>query len=435
MMQRKEGTGLDTNERKFGPAAVLGLCGALLVGLVLGTTVIPWAANRIEEARRSPSSVLGNVIDVEDLKGPDGKFVILEYPAEAAAEYAQIGDLDELVVESVEKYVVTEEDVEDNVRSWTAYYGKETDVTEGTVAEGDRVYMKYSASKDGEALEGYSSDGAVIMIGSADEPEGFSEAIAGMAVGGKKTFKASFQDDWPDEDVAGVKDVDFEVEVLSIKVVPELTDENVKDFTDGMYASVADFKAYIRDSLESVDTEAYESEIYAEVQQALFAASSFRTMPAELLKWYASVQMYYYQMEADKANVTVEVYLDGMGLGDDPERVANAIADSGKEAIQGYALLTAVADKVGITVDDEADFEALEYRKAELMSVFGADSADDAAEQYNPANVRNDVRNEKTIKWLVENVRQEHTEDTSGSTGDSGEPVEKPVESVENEGS
>lgn len=426
---------MDTNERKFGPAAVLGLCGALLVGLVLGTTVIPWAANRIEEARRSPSSVLGNVIDVEDLKGPDGKFVILEYPAEAAAEYAQVGDLDGLVVEPVEKYVVTEEDIEDNIRSWAAYYGKETDVTEGVVAEGDRAYMKYSASKDGEALEGYSSDGAVIMIGSADEPEGFSEAVVGMAVGEKKSFKASFQDDWPDEDVAGTKDVDFEVEILSIKAVPELTDGSVTEFTDGMYESVADFRAYIRESLEAVDAEAYESEVYAEIQQALFAASSFRTMPVELLRWYASVQMYYYQMEADKAGVTVEAYLDGMGLGDDPERVANAIADSGKEAIQGYALLTAVADEAGITVDDEADFEALEYRKAELMSVFTALNPDEATEQYTEANVKNDVRNEKTIKWLVENVRQEHMEDTGGSAGDSGEPVEKPVESVENEGS
>ena len=67
--------------------------------------------------------------------------------------------------------------------------------------------------------------------------------------------------------------------------------------------------------------------------------------------------------------------------------------------------------------------------------MFRALNPDEATEQYKEVNVKNDVRNEKTIKWLVENVRQEHTEDTGGSTGDSGEPVEKPVESVENEGS
>jgi len=412
---------MDTKERSLRPAAVLGLCGALLVGLLLGTTVIPWMAGKLDEARRSPSSVMGNVIDVEDLKGDDGKFRILEYPAEAAAGYVRIDNLDDLVIEPVEKYVVTEEDIEDNIRSWAVYYGKETDRTDGTVAEGDRVYMKYKATKDGDPVEGYSSDGAVIMVGAADEPEGFSEAVAGMSVGEKKSFKASFPEDWPDEDVAGLSDVDFEVEVLSVKEMPELTDETIKDFTDGLYVAVADFRAYIRSSLEAVDNEAYRAEVYAEIQDALFAAAAFKTMPDELLEWYVSVQMYYYQMAADKAGTSVEAYLDSIGLGDDPERVANMIGDSGKEAIQNYALLSFVAEAKSITVDEGADEETMHERAHELCDALGLSTTDEAEAIYGKANIRNDVRNEKTINWLIENVKQEH--------------VENPVESVENEGS
>ena len=390
------------------PLAVFGLCGALLAGVLLGSTGIPWLVRTVEDAKAADSSVVGGLVDTENMKDADGKFVVLPYPREDAAAYVELADLDSISVEPVERAAVTEADVDANVESYLIYYGHETDRTEGTASVGDRVAVTYQAyGDDGEPMEGYSAKGAVIRLGMANEPEGFSEALDGAAIGEEATFEATFPEDWDDE--AAGKTVTFKATVDCVKEVPEVTDETVAGLTEGEFGTAAAFRAYIRESLEELDEQAYRDAVYAEALEALTAGSTFKRPSQAFLEWYASVQMKYYQAAADDAGVPIEEYLSGIGLVDNPDKVANAIADSGYDALRRYALLTAVADEAGIEIDmsDMDDSTLFANRMHELLAALGLGSEDEVKEFYREENVMNDARNQKTINWLVDNVRQE----------------------------
>lgn len=405
---------MEQNEKGLKPVVVFGLCGALLAGMLLGSLVIPWMAQKITDLKSPSSSVMGNLIDVENLKDGDGKFTILDYPAAAALEYAELGSLDGLRIEPVEKFEVSEQDIEDNIWSWMVYYGKERTLDSGTAQAGDRVLLDYTATSGGEELSGYKAEGGVVLLAEGSVPDEFLENVAGMSVGSEKTFTASFAEDWPDEEVAGLEDVEFKVALKGIQSMPELTDETINEVTDGQFDAVADFREYIKLSLESMDEDVYRTDVYAASLEAIAAETVFHSMPVELMEWYASVQMYYYQKAADEAETTIEAYLEGIGLGDNPGRVANAIAGSGTEAIRRYAMLTAVAELAGIQVDpdDDGDGEMVHTRVHELIADLGVESEDAMREIYKASNLYNDVRNEKTIDWLIENVRQGHVENS-----------------------
>lgn len=410
-MDNKDTKDVVQERRGPSPVMIFGLCGSLLLGILLGSALLPWMAETIAAARSSSSSVIGEYVETEHMLDENGKFVILDYPADTAGGYVELPELSEIKIEPVEKAVVTDADIASNIESYLIYYNKDTDRTEGIAQIGDRVVINFEASADGEALEGYSAEGAVLQLGSAHEPEGFAEALNGVQIGEEITFQATFPEDWEDE-AAGTT-ADFTATITAVREIPEVTDENVSELTDGEYESVDAFEAYIRASLEDLDEDAYRESVYAEALESITAGATFKPLSKALLEWYTSVQMKYYQTAADEAEMTMGDYLESMNMGDNPDKVANAIAESGTQAIQRYVLLTAIADQVGIEVDpeDASDSELIESRRHELLHGLGLTSEEEVEDYYGLGNIQNDVRNQKTIDWLVENIKQEHVDE------------------------
>ena len=405
-----------------GPSAglAIGLIAALLFGVFAGMGLLPWMSETIASARSGSGGVMGALVDTENMKDADGRFVILEYPADAAAGYVDIGDLADLRIDPVDMPEITDADVEANMESWIIYYGYEEVRTEGIVSKGERAVIAYSCyGADGNLIEGYSSEGAAMDLGYGLEPEGWSDALDGAAIGEMITFPASFPESWPDEDAAGMA-VTFEATVLEVRSIPELTDDNIADKLGGEFDTVDAFRDFVRSSLEELDGNAYREAVYAAAIEALTAQSTFKPIPTALLEWYVSVQMKYYQAAADDRGITVGDYLESVGLGDNPDKVANAIAETAGDAVRRYALLTAVADQAGISVDPEGeDRLAVGYREVDLIAGLGLRDNDDLFAFYTEANVLNDVRNTKTVDWLIANVRQEPLPDAGGA-GDGG---------------
>lgn len=90
-----------------------------------------------------------------------------------------------------------------------------------------------------------SNTNAKFYLGSHMAIDGFEESIVGMKIGDTKSFKATFPDDYDNEDVKG-KTVEFEVKLTSIYVPPVYNEDFVKTYYPD-FKSVEEFEKALKD--------------------------------------------------------------------------------------------------------------------------------------------------------------------------------------------
>ena len=90
-----------------------------------------------------------------------------------------------------------------------------------------------------------SNTNAKFYLGSHMAIDGFEENIVGMKVGETKSFKATFPDDYDNDDVKG-KTVEFEVKVTSIYVPPVYNEEFVKKYYPD-FKSIEEFEKALKE--------------------------------------------------------------------------------------------------------------------------------------------------------------------------------------------
>jgi trigger factor len=111
---------------------------------------------------------------------------------------------------------IVDEDVEKEMqRVFRQQRGYEDKGEEGTVAEGDRLGLRFNGMIEGQPFEGSSADHAHLTVGSGEFIPGFEQQLVGMKKGGTKTVTVTFPADYAKEDLRG-KTADFEVTVLHI---------------------------------------------------------------------------------------------------------------------------------------------------------------------------------------------------------------------------
>lgn len=388
--------------RRTGVMTGVLICVALFMGVMIGTYVLPnltlpWAAAR--------DSVLGDArVKAADVQDGNGKFVILDYPEYDAAKYVTLPDYGSMTVEAEQPPEITEEDIEENIKSYIVYNDACEAVTEGTVHKGDVITVTYSAAYEGEDVAALSATDSVIELGSAGEPQDFVDVVDGSEIGKVLMFDVTFPDDWSASDWAG-KTVQFTVTVTQRNDFPELTDEFVSSLTDGEYGNEAELREYVRQTIEDYDAAVYDEILYNAAMDALLEQSKFKTVPQDLIDWYVSVQMKYFQDYADMYGMTVEEYVSESGLDMTVDEMLQAMAAEAVENVKINGILTALADAEGITVDAESDADRIKARQDELMEGLGIETEDVLLDYYKQSNIYNDVRNLKTVDWICDNIK------------------------------
>jgi trigger factor len=128
---------------------------------------------------------------------------------------------------AVEKPVATvgPEDVDNMIEIFRKQQGNWEEV-ERAAAEGDKVNIDYSGTKDGEAFDGGSAEGSDLELGSGSMIPGFESGIEGMKPGESKTLELTFPEDYHNEDLKGAA-VQFEVTLHTVteQVLAELDAE------------------------------------------------------------------------------------------------------------------------------------------------------------------------------------------------------------------
>ena len=160
----------------------------------------------------------------------------------------KLGEYKGLAVEKVET-TVTDEDVENELKSLQERQAELVVKEEGTVENGDTAVIDFEGFVDGEAFEGgkgenYSSNRFWYIH------PGFEEQVIGLKSGESKDVEVSFPEEYHAAELAG-KPATFKVTVHEIKTkeLPELNDEFAKE-ADEAVATLDELKAKLRTNLE-----------------------------------------------------------------------------------------------------------------------------------------------------------------------------------------
>lgn len=157
----------------------------------------------------------------------------------------------------------------ENLRKNQAGWGE----VERAAADGDRVNIDFTGTKDGEAFDGGSAQGHNLVLGSNTMIPGFEEGIVGMSAGEEKVLPLTFPEEYQVESLKGAA-TEFTVKVNSVseQQLPELNEDFFKAF--GVEEGGEDkFRAEVKDNMEREKDKITKNKVKTQVLDALLEAN------------------------------------------------------------------------------------------------------------------------------------------------------------------
>lgn len=189
-----------------------------------------------------------------------------------------------LEVEKLEPVEVLDEHVDSSIQSTLEAKSTEKEITDRPVKNGDIATINYVGKKDGVEFEGGTAENYPLTIGSGQFIDGFEDGIIGHSVGETFDLELTFPEEYPSKDLAGQKVV-FTVTInkISQKIVPELTDELVKEISDKS-KNVKEYKKEVKADLEKSNAESSKSRLEQNVWGALVEKCKVKKYPEDKKK-------------------------------------------------------------------------------------------------------------------------------------------------------
>lgn len=328
-----------------------------------------------------------------------------ERPEYTASDYVTLGEYMGLNV-VVDPMVVTDEDVDaETVNSISMYDNVLETLEEGTVQDGDTANIDYEGKLDGVAFDGGTAKGYDLEIGSGTFIDGFEEGLIGVAIGDTVDLELTFPENYTEE-LAG-KDVVFTVTVNSVQRLPEITDELVNEVTEGEYADVASYKAYIRSTLEASAQESRENAIKTDILTQIANSSTINEYPQELVDYSVDEMMTYYESFAAMYSMEMAEFVESY-FGMTEDEFAEEILLAVKQNLQQELYVKAIAEAEGLEIDDE------EYAAgcADYAARYGFETSEAVVEAIGGEKMmRLSLLIDETFDYLAENaIVEEATE-------------------------
>lgn len=127
---------------------------------------------------------------------------------------------------------VSDEDVMSSLEELAGQNKKYESRRKGSKAkDGDAVDIDFVGKVDGEAFDGGTAEGQVIVLGEGRFIPGFEEQLVGVKAGEETELNVTFPEDYPSEDLKGKAAV-FEVKVNDVREpkTPDVDEEFAKNF-------------------------------------------------------------------------------------------------------------------------------------------------------------------------------------------------------------
>ncbi|EFV35366.1 hypothetical protein HMPREF0432_00944 [Gemella morbillorum M424] len=352
--------------------------------------VLPAAYTKaIDELKVSPLAMPD--IDVKEISKENGvsfEAVVTVKPNVELGEYKHLG----IKKEEVE---VTDADVEERLERLLSNQA-EWQIKEGEAKKGDIVVIDFKGFIGDEAFEGGEAKGYELELGSGSFIPGFEDQLEGKVAPVDTEVNVTFPENYQVADLAG-KEAKFEVTIHDVKekVLPELTDEFVKEFSKEAASTVAEYKEKLRGEIK-VQKEEAATKAYSDKVISTAVENAKLTVPTKLIDQEVNSMFEQFAGNLSRQGLSFELYEQFTGKGAD-ELKAEMRSDAENKIKTSFVLgEIAEVEKVEVT-DADIDAEVKELATMYNMTEEGVRT------RISVEDLRGELIIQKTVEFLKEN--------------------------------
>ena len=352
--------------------------------------VLPAAYTKaIDELKVSPLAMPD--IDVKEISKENGvsfEAVVIVKPNVELGEYKHLG----IKKEEVE---VTDADVEERLERLLSNQA-EWQIKEGEAKKGDIVVIDFKGFIGDEAFEGGEAKGYELELGSGSFIPGFEDQLEGKVAPVDTEVNVTFPENYQVADLAG-KEAKFEVTIHDVKekVLPELTDEFVKEFSKEAASTVAEYKEKLRGEIK-VQKEEAAAKAYSDKVISTAVENAKLTVPTKLIDQEVNSMFEQFAGNLSRQGLSFELYEQFTGKGAD-ELKAEMRSDAENKIKTSFVLgEIAEVEKVEVT-DADIDAEVKELATMYNMTEEGVRT------RISVEDLRGELIIQKTVEFLKEN--------------------------------
>ena len=330
-------------------------------------------------------------IDVKEISKENGvsfEAVVTVKPNVELGEYKHLG----IKKEEVE---VTDADVEERLERLLSNQA-EWQIKEGEAKKGDIVVIDFKGFIGDEAFEGGEAKGYELELGSGSFIPGFEDQLEGKVAPVDTEVNVTFPENYQVADLAG-KEAKFEVTIHDVKekVLPELTDEFVKEFSKEAAATVAEYKEKLRGEIK-VQKEEAAAKAYSDKVISTAVENAKLTVPTKLIDQEVNSMFEQFAGNLSRQGLSFELYEQFTGKGAD-ELKAEMRSDA-ENKIKTSFVLGEIAEVEKVEVTD-ADINA---EVKELATMYNM-TEEGVRTRISVEDLRGELIIQKTVEFLKEN--------------------------------
>lgn len=334
-------------------------------------------------------------IDIEQME--KGKELIFKATVQVKPE-VELGEYKGLEVEPMD-VEVTDEDVEEELKTLQERHAELVVKEEGAVEEGDTVVIDFEGFVDDEPFEGGKSENYSLEIGSGSFIPGFEDQLVGAQSGEEKEVEVTFPEEYHATELAG-KPAVFKVKVHEIKEkeLPELDDEFAKD-VDEEAETLDELKRSIKERLETSKKQEADQKLRDSlIEQATEAAEV--DIPEVMVDNELNRMMQEFEQRLQMQGMNLDMYFQFSGQ--DQDELRNQMKEDAEQRVRTSLTLEAIVKAENIEVDEEAVNEELN-KMAEMYNM----QVEDIKNAFggNLDGVKSDLKIQKAVDFLVEHSK------------------------------
>ena len=308
----------------------------------------------------------------------------------------ELGKYKGIEIKKVE-YNVSDDDINHELGHMQEHNSRLITVEDRPVEDGDITVIDFVGSVDGVEFEGGKAENHELTIGSNTFIPGFEEQIIGMNIDDVKDIKVKFPDEYFSKDLAG-KDAVFKVTLHEIKKkeLPELDDEFAKDASE--FDTLDELKADIKAKLEKQNEERAKYETEDSVIKAVCENAKL-DIPSGMIEIEVENMIKDMEQRLAYQGLKFEQYMQMMGKTE--EEFKKEAEPQAIEAIKSRLALEAIIEKENIEASDEEVSEKLK----EMAKNYGKTEDDFKDNENIKEYIKNGIKSEKAIEFLVKNAK------------------------------
>lgn len=335
-------------------------------------------------------------VDIEQIE--KDKPVMVKIQVEVKPE-VKLGDYKSIEIEKVE-YNVTDELVENELKSVQDMNGRIIDAGDRAVKEGDILTIDYAGYVGEEQFEGGTAEKQQLEIGSNQFIPGFEDQLVGKNKGEEVDVVVTFPEEYHEESLKG-KEATFKVTIHEIKEkeLPELDDEFAKDVSD--FDTLEEYKTSIKEKLEK------EFKNREEIEQE----NNLIEMVVDMCEVELPEAMINTQLENEVAEFDHRLKSQGLGL-EQYLSLTNSSEESLKDQLRPVALKRVKGDLVLEAIAKAENFEVTEEELDKELEKMAEIYQQENKEKFVKDMKRGDLGflktsliNQKTIEFLMSNAK------------------------------